>query len=174
MFFFRCSETFLLFTVLETDETDWDDQFNTSSTNWYSFGFHFCLAERASLHPYALFTQCPSFAHPPRYLCILYLLLCNDLCAFVSPLTAPLCLILTSDFSPLWILCVSSLSSRLRSYVYSPPSLFFLQDGDGWGLWMSGLWEGLRWRPALEGKKWEWEVCVFGRGNIKERKKWGM
>lgn len=118
VFFWTVSNLFFLFTVLDPDATDWDDRFNTSSSNWYSFSFHLCLAERASLHPYALFTQCPSFLHSHCYLSALF-----SFYAMISVHLFPhsqhlsVTLLLTSDFLPLWILCVSFLSSLLRSYV---------------------------------------------------------
>lgn len=81
---------------------------------------------------------CPTFIH---LLC--HLLLCSLLrleqaqhTFICSPRTPSLCLMRTSDFSPLWISCVSPCR---RSYVDSTLSFFSARDGDGWGLWMSGL-----------------------------------
>lgn len=83
----------------------------------------FVLPKIASLSLYTLFSWCPSITYPFSHL-LLYscLLFCSDLCAspFISPLTASFCLILTSDFSCLWSLCVSIPSSLVFAHMSTP------------------------------------------------------
>lgn len=70
---------------------------------------------------------------------------------------------LTPDFFSFFCFLCNSLASHssLSSTHVSTPPFFssFLHDGDGWGSWVSGLWEGLWWRLALEGGKWE-RACL--------------
>lgn len=75
-----------------------------------------------------------------------------------------LSLMLASDFSPLWILRVSFPSSRLRSYVYSPP--LFVLSARWW--WMGPMDEwavrGAEMRTGLGGEKVRVRGgCVCGR-----------
>ena len=123
------------------DATDRADLFSTANANMYPSDFHFCLVTIhivTSLQPFYMDVPVShNLSVISSY--IPFFFFCDSLCAspFVSPLTASFCLMPTSDF--LIFVDLFSFFSCLRSYVYSPPSLFSLHDGDGWGLWMSGL-----------------------------------
>lgn len=135
---FCLTKLWLIFRILEAEQTE-----IVCFTHhiFYSSDFHFCLWIFASLLPF-------SPAAPVSYtLSVISSYISFSFSVMFSicfPTRSASCLMPTTDFfSFVDVVHHFSFFFRLCSYVFSTPSFFFLHDGDGWALWMSGLWKGL-------------------------------